>query len=353
MATENELRQRIKDLERDIASERQKRAKMQRHVAFVETYYNKATEYLAINAANDKERFEKAEELTVMSHCMHQANMELMETDRLLSGHKAILKQADCAKDTVERISAECDMRMSSHESPEAMREWREQSIIQLEVARQIAKSLATATKPLLELMAKVREERDMFKNKEINLQYYAMEHLIIKAYDEGVRDERPRSLAAAISAMFKQYPKLKPLTTNEVLDFIKANMFDARASLPKVVYPDIVTPKDTAVHQATAELREEYARAGQFLQAQSAHAALVASYCHCKKRSTELFDTSQHFTADGGAHYALRENHGFHPFNTARRLADILVNEPVYVVLLFAYTDVNMCVAQHPHTLI
>jgi hypothetical protein len=83
-----------------------------------------------------------------------------------------------------------------------------------------------------------------MFRDTAIDLQYYAVEHLNIKAYSYGARDERPRFRTAAMAAMFQHYPNIQPLSAKEVLGFIKDNMLDAQASLPKLAYPDIATPR-------------------------------------------------------------------------------------------------------------
>jgi hypothetical protein len=72
--------------------------------------------------------------------------------------------------------------------------------------------------------------------------------------------------------------------------------------------------PDDTAASEAAhhyyganiKRMRREIGQNREFLAAQAAHAAMVASHCACKKRPRALFDNSGEFK--NGAHYAMRQ---------------------------------------------
>jgi hypothetical protein len=116
--------------------------------------------------------------------------------------------------------------------------------------------SPCSTTKPLLSLIDDLRAERDWFRDGTINLRYYAFEHVIIKPYNDGVRNERPRAWAATMGAMFNQYPKIKQLSAEEVLAFLEENMPSSAISLPKLEYPDVFTHTNTAEYRATSYAR-------------------------------------------------------------------------------------------------
>jgi hypothetical protein len=104
-----------------------------------------------------------------------------------------------------------------------------------------------------------------------------------------------------------------------------------------KPIYlPDDTAASEAAHHYYGANIKRMRRAIGQnreFLAAQAAHAAMVASHCACKKRPRALFDNSGEFK--NGAHYAMRHSHSFHSENTARSLADLMASTLMYVYLL------------------
>lgn len=169
--------------------------------------------------------------------------------------------------------------------------------IVMKEVADRAKSIIDTALPPLQLLLYKVREERDAFRDKAIEQQYLAVEHVIVKAYQDGARDAQPRAFAAGTKAVFDNRPDVKLFTSDEYKTVAKAGLEALKTGGPvRQVHPETPSRDDTALCQAATQIRQQYSEAGRFLVAQAAHASLVASHCRCKKRQRELFDSSQRF---------------------------------------------------------